>query len=75
MFKLDYNPFQKQPTEVFNKKAVLKFCNILRKTPVLESIFNKIADLQACIFRSATLLKRDCNTGFFNQTYYCNKYI
>ena len=33
------------------------------KTPVWESLFNKVAGLQA--FRSATLLKRDSNTDFF----------
>ena len=49
-FKWGYNPFQKQPPEVFYKKAVLKFCNILRKTPVLESLFNKITGLQVCNF-------------------------
>ena len=57
-FKWDYNPFQKQAPDVFYKKAVLKFCNILRKTPELESLFNKIVGLQACIFRPPTLLKR-----------------
>ena len=49
-FKWDYNPFQKQPPEVFYKKAVLKFCNILRKKTVLESLFNKITGLQASNF-------------------------
>ena len=62
-FKWDYNPFQKQPPEVLYKKAVLTFCNILRKTPVLEPLFNKIAVLQFCIFGPATWLKTDSNTG------------
>ena len=66
-FRWDYNPFQRQPPEVFYKKAVLKFCNILGKTPVLESLFNKIAGLQATIFRPAALLKRHPNTGVFLQ--------
>ena len=64
-FKWYYNPYQKQPPELFYKKAVLKFCNILRKTPVLESLFNKNAWVQACIFRPPTLLKRGSNTGVF----------
>ena len=35
---------QKQPPEVlFRKKLFLKFRNIHRKTPVLESLFNKVA--------------------------------
>ena len=42
---------QKQPPKVFYKKALLKnfVCNIHRKTPVLEPLFNKV-DLQACNF-------------------------
>ena len=30
----------------FEKKVFLKFCNIQRKTSVLESFFNKVAGLQ-----------------------------
>ena len=40
-FKWDYNPFQKQPPEVFYKKAVLNFAIFSGKTPVLESVFKK----------------------------------
>ena len=43
--------FKKQPSEVFYKKAVLnlKICNIHhKKTPVLQSIFNKVAEHKAC---------------------------
>ena len=49
-FKWGYNPFQHQPPELFYKKAVLKFCYILRKTPVLGSLFNKITGLQESNF-------------------------
>ena len=46
----------KQTPEAFCKKGCFqKFCNIHRKTPVLESIFNKVA----------ALLKRDSNTVTF----------
>ena len=38
----------------------LKISQFHRKTPVLESFFNKAAGLQAC-----TLLKRDFNTDIF----------
>ena len=72
-FKWDCNPFQKQPPEVFYKKALLKFCDIFRKTPVLESLFNKIAGLLVCIFRPATLLKRKCfpmNIAKLEKSYY-----
>ena len=44
---------QKQPPEVFYKKAVLKnFAIFTRKTAVL-------------VFMSVTLLKRDTNSGVF----------
>ena len=47
------------------------------KTPVLESLFNKIAVLQACIFGPATLLKRDSNTdvSFENWETFGNTYF
>ena len=55
---------QKQTPKVFYKKGCSKkFRNIHRKTPVLESLFNKVAKLKAC--RLATYLKRDYNTGAF----------
>ena len=40
--------WQKQPPEVFYKKVVLR--NIHWKTAGLESVFNKVRDLQACAF-------------------------
>ena len=47
--------------QMFDKIGVLKkFCKFLRKTPMLESLFNKVADL-----RAATLIKGDINTGVF----------
>ena len=39
------------------------FRNIHRKTPVLESLFNKVADLET--WRPATLSKRDSTTSVF----------
>ena len=53
---------QKQPPRsVIKKKAALKdFTKIHRKTPLLESLFNKVAGL-----KTATLLKRDSSTGVF----------
>ena len=46
-----YVQFQKQPPAVFCKKSCsLKFRKFHRKTPVLESLFNKVAGLQACKF-------------------------
>ena len=34
----------------FENRCFLKFRNILRKTPVAESLFNKVAGLQPCNF-------------------------
>ena len=45
------SPFKKQPPDVLYKKAVLnlKICNIHnKKTPVLQSLFNKVAEHKAC---------------------------
>ena len=43
-----------------SKYVFLKFRNILRETPVLESLFNKVA-----ILGPVTLSKRDYNTDVF----------
>ena len=43
---------------MFFKVGVLK--NVHKKTPTLESLFNKVAGL-----RPATLFKKDSNTGAF----------
>ena len=51
---------QKQPLEVFCKKRYsLKFRKFHRKTPVMESLYNKVGNLLK------TLLKRDSNTDVF----------
>ena len=60
-FKSDYNPFQKQPPEVFYKKAVLKSSAIFSGKHLCWSLFL----IKLKVFRSATLLKRDSNTGNF----------
>ena len=42
---------QRQPfTDVLQNSCSLKFCNIRRKTPGVESLFNKVASLQTCNF-------------------------
>ena len=54
--------FQKRPPDTFcRKRCSRKFCKVHRKTPMFESLFNKVADL----FSLATLLKRDSPTCFF----------
>ena len=46
-----FEMLEKQSLEVFYKKICSqKFPNIHRKTSVLESLFNKVAGLQACNF-------------------------
>ena len=50
-FQTEY--YQKQPREVFcrKKNVLLKISHIFhRKILVLESLFNKVADLRACNF-------------------------
>ena len=50
-----HTEYEKQPPEVLYKKAVINnCCNIRRKTHALKSLFNKIADLKACIFIKAS---------------------
>ena len=39
--------FQKQPPEVFIKKGALKILQYPQETPVLESVFKKVAGLKA----------------------------
>ena len=53
---------QKQPPEVFCKKAALKIFGsyIHRETPVLDSLLDKVGDLKPC-----KLIKRDTDTGVF----------
>ena len=58
---------QKQPPEVFCKNdCSLKFLNFHWKTPVLDSLLNKVEGPQACNFTK----KGDSNTGLFC----CEKY-
>ena len=47
---LIFNVFRQKQSfaDVFENRRSLKFHNIHRKTPVLESLFNKVSCLQAC---------------------------
>ena len=49
--------FQKQPP-IFT--GIHQLCNIHRKTPALESLFNRAAALKTC-----NCIKRDSNKCFF----------
>ena len=50
---------QKQPLGVFYKKSCfVRFGKFHRKTTVIESLFNKVADLQACNFTKKRLQHR-----------------
>ena len=60
-FKSECNLFQKQPPDVFYKKAVLKSFAIFPVKHLCWSLFL----IKLKIFRSATLLKKDSNTGDF----------
>ena len=46
---------QRLLADVLQNKCSWKFCNIHRKIPVLESLFNKIPGLQACNLFKKTL--------------------
>ena len=46
-------------SEALQNSSLKIFPNIQRKTTVLESLFNRVADFQA------TLSKKDSNTGVF----------
>ena len=55
MFYKKTSIFRSSHSRKFFKRCVLKiFCNIHRKTPVLESVFNKVAELQVCNFIKET---------------------
>ena len=59
--KTDKGKLKKQPfADAIQKGCPYEFRKFHRKTPVLEILFNKVTSL-----RSATLLKRDSNTGVF----------
>ena len=59
---------QKQsPGAFYKKSSPYKFRNIHRKTPVLESLFNKVSYLQALFnkvlgLQACNFIKRDSNT-------------
>ena len=55
-----FSDVQKQPPEVFHKKDVLKNYEKYMKTPVSESLFNKVAGLGLQLD-----LKRHFGTGVF----------
>ena len=59
-FTLLWLDCQKQPLEVFCKKAVLKSSQYPQETPVLESLFKNVADLKAWNF----IKKRSQNRCF-----------
>ena len=49
------NKIQKQPPQVFYKNWRSEKCRKFhRKAPALESFFNKIAGLQACLLKKET---------------------
>ena len=49
---------KKTPEVFFKKRCSLKLRNIFRKTPVLESLFNKVAGLQDCKYIKKRLQHR-----------------
>ena len=47
------------PDVIYKKDAPQNIAEFHKKTPVMDSLFNKVAGLQ-----TVTLSKRDSNTGF-----------
>ena len=45
-------------SDVLRNRSCQKFCNIHRKTPVLESLFNKVPGLKVCNFIKTKLQHR-----------------
>ena len=52
-FFFQVNLLLKQPfADVYQRRCSKELCNIHRKTPVLESLFNKVPVIQTCYFKS-----------------------
>ena len=72
---------QKQSfADILQNRCSLKFLNIYRKTPVLESIFNKVAGLKASNFIKKRLkpflvLYNHCSTQVSIFAFFSNDFI
>ena len=53
----------------YKESCYSEFCNIHMETPVLGSLFNKVAGLQVCNF-----IKRDPKAGVFLSLLYCESF-
>ena len=61
---------QKQPLEVFCKKQrFFKICKIHKKTPVLESLLNKVAGAQCFYFQISNKIPAKCQTTMNSYCY------
>ena len=67
LYKFIFTLFRSSHRKCFIKKAVIQnFAIFTWKTPVLGSLFNKVAGLQVCNF-----IKRDPKAGVFLWLLYC----
>ena len=57
-------------TRGFLKKTSEKFCNIHKKTPVMECLFNKVAGQRACNFTRKRLQHRCFPMNISKNTYF-----
>ena len=55
-------------TDVCSKQMFLKYLQNHKKTPVLESLFNKVADLKACNFIKKRLQGKFLRAAFLQNT-------
>ena len=69
-YKFIFTLFRSSHRKCFIKKAVIQnFAIFTWKTPVLGSLFNKVAGLQVCNF-----IKRDPKAGVFLSLLYCESF-
>ena len=74
---MEYAYHSSDPTEAVTRRCSWKFCKFQRKTPVLESPFTKVPELQACNSIKMTL-QHKCYTvkyGEFLRTPFFTKHL
>ena len=65
---------QKQPfADVLQNRCSGKFCKIHRKTPLLESLFNKVTDLKRVYHKCFPMIFANFSRTLYNKTPYTIK--
>ena len=72
MDKNNWQEVQKQPfSDVLQDRCSCGFRNVHRKTPWLESLFNKVAGLKSCNFIKKRLRRRCFPVSIFENSLFC----